>query len=218
MEVGTARIATELCSDRLVGFDGAFKLAYEILLRDDLGDAPLDDVHLFVEGREQFLGDAPLESLRNLAPGVPFLLGGPFIEALFPLCDGQLDFGVWPFKVDGKGDQRQSLLLHLGQQFPDLLLLEQQLPRPDRIVVVDRPVFIGADMHPQQPDLTVFHQRVPVLQIGISFSQRLYLRPFQHNARFNRIKDVILMTGFTVGNDDALFLFSHPKNFDIMVL
>jgi hypothetical protein len=60
VKIRSARVTSELHAEGRIGFDGSFELLHEILFRDYLGSASLDQIHLFMYAGEQFLSDSPV--------------------------------------------------------------------------------------------------------------------------------------------------------------
>lgn len=81
VKIRPAGVATELDIERSLGFDGLLDFPCKISFGYNLGDASPDDIHLFVERREQSsltpysLSDGPFRvTLRNVFPLVEFPL------------------------------------------------------------------------------------------------------------------------------------------------
>ena len=61
VKIGSAGITAEFHAKGSLGLDGSLKLLDKIVFGNDLRDAPPDEVHLFIDGWEQFLRDSPVK-------------------------------------------------------------------------------------------------------------------------------------------------------------
>src|SRR3990172_5936059 len=142
---------------------------------------------------------------------VPLLDAFPLVVRLLPLAEPDLDLGDVPAEIHPQRDQRESLLLHAGDQFPDLFPVEQELAVADRVVVVDVSLFERTDVHAREPDFPASHNRVYVPEVGASLPKGLDLRPFEGDSRFARFKNEIIVAGPAVcdNNLDGFVLCGH---------
>lgn len=76
--------------------------------------------------------------------------------------------------------------------------MEQELARPQGIVVEAVALIIGTDVHAQEEDFAVLDAAEAVLQIDLALAQGLDFRPRQGNAGFIRFMDKIIVTGLAV--------------------
>src|SRR5579859_274464 len=81
----------------------------------------------------------------------PTTFGFPLIPELFTLGECKFYFHSTIFEVHARRNQRQTLLLGLADQLTDLFFVHQQLPGPERGVIVDVAMLVFADMAVQQP-------------------------------------------------------------------
>ena len=93
----------------------------------------------------------------------------------FPLAQGQLNLGPAVFKIGTQGYQRQPFLGDLADQPTDFLLVEQQLPGSERVVVEDVGVAVRADVKLHQPDFAVGDFGVAFVHAGLAGPQGLDL-------------------------------------------
>src|SRR5438309_3792818 len=103
---------------------------------------------------------ASADGISCLFIGRTATLGLTLIPELFALGQSQFDFDSAVLKVQPRRDQRQTLLLGLTNQLPDLLGVHQQLSSPQRSVVMNVSMFVRPDVGVQQPDSTVFDQPI----------------------------------------------------------
>src|SRR5664280_1969053 len=86
----------------------------------------------------------------------------PFRLALVPVLlafrQGQLHLYPAVAEVQPRRNQRQSLLLRLADEFVQLILVHQQLPRAQGFMVEDVAVFVRADV---RIDLSLIHISEP---------------------------------------------------------
>src|SRR5215469_5538891 len=69
----------------------------------------------------------------HLPPGVGLGQGLPLVVLTLAAAESDLDLGTIVREVEAQGNQRIAALLHLAGQAGDLLCVEQQLPRPQRL-------------------------------------------------------------------------------------
>ena len=76
--------------------------------------------------------------------------------------------------------------------------MEQELARPQGIVVEAVALIIGTDVHAQEEDFAVLDAAEAVLQIDLALAQGLDFRPHQGNACFIRFMNKIIVTSLAV--------------------
>ena len=82
------------------------------------------------------------------------------------LAFGQPEFylGKAPLgEIDAERDEREPLLFRLAEELIDLLAVEEQFPRTERLVIHDVAVAVGADVAVVEKDLTFPHAGVTIL-------------------------------------------------------
>src|SRR5579862_4400295 len=160
--------------------------------------------------------DARLSTKRVAGPGVTAMtsatgtysaiaLSDPFalIVRVAPAREPQLDLGHAVAKVEAERHQRVSALLNAGAQAHDLPLVQEQLPGPHRIVVLDVALLVRADVKVQQPRLAAVDPRERVAEDHVSRPQRFHFRPGQRDPGLVRLLDPVLMPRAPVRRDDA---------------
>jgi hypothetical protein len=114
-----------------------------------------------------------------------------FIKELLSLSQAQLHLRLPIGKVETKGNECKSLLLNLTDESPDLLLMEKEFSRPQRIMIKSVAKVIRTDMCIDKKNLSIFNFPITVPEIGPSFPERLYLRSHKGNPClifiFNRV-------------------------------
>src|SRR5262249_61440243 len=92
-----------------------------------------------------------LDGALHLAPGVSLHQVAPLVAMLFPARDRELDLHSAVLEVEPCRDERQPLLAHLPVQGVDLTAVQEQPPRPHRLLV--RPVSpgLGPTLRPRPP-------------------------------------------------------------------
>jgi len=81
-------------------------------------------------------------------------------------------------------------------------VVEEELPLPGGLVIVDVTMTIGADMTVEKNHLPPLDLGVAVLKVGFALPQRLYLSPHQHNPRLQLLEDKVIVKRFLIGGDD----------------
>src|SRR2546425_2342638 len=105
--------------------------------------------------------------------------------------DSQLHFCDFLVEINSERNEGQALLRKFAEHPTDLLLMEEQLPVPFGIVIVDVALLERTDMQPDEPDFSILDDRVTVLEIGVSLAKGLDLRSLQDNAGFVAVEDEI---------------------------
>src|SRR5690606_3878673 len=127
----------------------------------------------------------PLDLPLLVPPGDGF----PLVPLLLSSGQGHLHLGNTPLvEVNAQRNEGDAAFLQLARQPPDLILVQQQLPRAGRLVVEPVPKRIRADMQVVQPHLPIPDEGVAVPQVRQASPQRLHFRARQHDARFKRVR------------------------------
>src|SRR6185503_15298041 len=140
----------------------------------------------------------------GFAIGLTPFLGLPLIPVLFALGNRQFALHLAVFEVKPRGDERMPLDLRLCHEPPNLVLMKQQLPCPSLVVVRYITVRIRSDMHIQKEGFAVFHKPVRVLQVRLSFANRLDLRPTQGHPGLEFLQQEVIVAGGPVMSGVAL--------------
>src|SRR5205807_4638811 len=87
-------------------------------------------------------------------PALGIALGDPFalVVEMAPPRNGQFHLGHPPPEVQPERDERITLLVGFRPQPRDLAAVEEELARPERVVVVDVPLRVRIDVQVVQPD------------------------------------------------------------------
>ena len=128
-----------------------------------------------------------------------FLIGGAtafglaLVPLLFALCEGEfyLDFAI--LKVHAGGDQRESLLLRLSDQFSNFFFVDQELAGAKRGVVGVVAVVIRADMAVEEPEFAILDQAVGIFQICRAGAYRFDLGPGQNHPSLEFFEQEVVM-------------------------
>ena len=134
------------------------------------------------------------------------------------LAFGQPEFylGKAPLgEIDAERDEREPLLSCLAEELIDLLAVEEQFPRTERLVIHDVAVAIGTDMAVVEKDLVALHAGVTILQVYATLSQGFDLRTLEHDARLELLFNEIVMVGLTIRNHcffEAVLFFPHQES------
>src|SRR5579862_2281607 len=116
--------------------------------------------------------------------------------------EGELDLGLAVAEVQGERDHRERLLLAPAHELVDLLAVDEELALP--VGVVGSPAgreLPLRDMDAEEPELAVLHAGVCVGELRLAVAERLHLTASQHDPGLERLEDVVVVTGATVGGD-----------------
>ena len=84
---------------------------------------------------------------------------------LLALGDGQFYLHLAVLEIDGQGDETVTLGLLQAVELGDLPLVGEERPGPERIVVEDVALLIGADVDADELQLSMLHHGIAVLQV-----------------------------------------------------
>ena len=76
---------------------------------------------------------------------------------VFAFADADLDFNMVPFPVGAQDGEGEALLLRLGQQLHDLVLVQQQAPGAAGLVRGVAGLLVGLNVTAIEPDLAAIH-------------------------------------------------------------
>ncbi len=130
---------------------------------------------------------------------------------LLPLAKPQLELHPAVLEIDLQGNQGIALTHHKPVQLADFLPVHQELFRAKRITVEDVALFVGADVHPLHPDLTLTDLGPAFLQIDLAQADAFDLGAKERNAAFVAFFHKIVVKSLFIGGDhfDPL-LMRHP--------
>src|ERR1035438_8441328 len=121
----------------------------------------------------------------------------PFCLALVPvlLAFRQSQLHLYPAvaEVTPRRGQRQSLLLRLSDEFVQLILVHQQLPRAQGFMVEDVAVFVRADVRIDQPEFAIFYQPVGVLEVSSSGAHGFHFGSAQGDTGFKLLQQKVVV-------------------------
>src|SRR4030043_2236038 len=106
-----------------------------------------------------------------------FLESLPLVKKFFPLCESQIYLDLSIDKVELDWNQRISPLFHLPDEAFDLLLVKEEFPRPQRIVILPVRLGIRADIRIDKEDLAPFDITVTIPEAHLSLPEGFDLRP-----------------------------------------
>jgi hypothetical protein len=101
-------------------------------------------------------------------------------------------------KVQSQWNNRQSLLLDVLRDAPDLLAVEQEFPSAQRIVVLPLTVAIRGDMALEEPEFTILDPCVGLLDRYGTFSDAFHLGSEKHNAALDLLEDFVPVSGLAI--------------------
>src|SRR5437588_10953716 len=108
--------------------------------------------------------DTERSSRSNRALHVELIVAALFFRSLvvelLALARGEGDFRFAPLEVDLERNERQPLTLDGADHLADLLAMQQELPRPRRLVIEVARLFVRRYVKIEQKNLTIFDDRV----------------------------------------------------------
>src|SRR5438445_342268 len=93
---------------------------------------------------------------RDFPLGVPFRDRLALVELALASGQADLDLGMVAGEVNAQRDERVTLLLHLADQARDLLAVQQELARAQRVMVHDVALSVWRDVNVLQLELPLF--------------------------------------------------------------
>ena len=132
-----------------------------------------------------------------------------FVVELLAFGQGNFALGATIVNIHLERHQRQPLLGGFSNQLAQLTAMQQQLPRPQRIVIHPVSVAVRTDVTIQQPDLSVLYETVAVLEIDLTFANRLDLGSLQHHAGFKGFEYVVVMVGLAIETGCFVSMMPH---------
>lgn len=130
----------------------------------------------------------------NVPLGILFGGGFAFVVLLFTFAEADQQLCITVARVNLQRHDRVAFLLRLAEQLGNLLLMKQQLARTRWIGRV-MPVALleRTDMHIVNEHFTVPDRRKSIVDVRFAVPNRLDLRTREHDARFVRLFDKIIM-------------------------
>jgi len=128
---------------------------------------------------------------------------GPLVVGLLSARQPDFDLDLVSLReVKLQRDERVASLFDLADEVANLLAVHQELALPVGIDVLPVPVAVRLDVHVEQPDLTLAHGCVRVLNRQPVVANRLDLGTGQHDAALEGFLDREVMVRTTVGRYD----------------
>ena len=110
------------------------------------------------------------------------------------------------FGIPTADHHRLEPLLCLPDQLVDLLPVQQQLPRAERLMVHDITVAVWTDVAMVQENLSVIDRRIAVLEIDATVAERFDLGPSQHDTGFQLFLDEVVVIGLAISRNDLVLI------------
>src|SRR5437763_7006287 len=161
------------------------------------------------------LRSAPLAVAHGplyVAPGLPLGQRHPLVVLPLAATYSQLQLDAPLLLVQLQGNERHAGFPRLPGQVPDLAAVEQELPRPGRLVVVAVALIVGGDVRVVQPRLAPLDPGVPLPQLDLAGSDRLHFRAGQDQPGLHVFQDVVIVERLAVGREN---LVRHRKLYTI---
>ena len=118
----------------------------------------------------------------------------------FAFAKAELNFGVPLGEVNLQRDDRHTLRVDLAGETVDFFLVEQQAAGAEWVDVVAITEFVGIDVGVVQPALAALNAGEGFVNGSAGVAEGFDLRALQFDARFVRLGDEIVATGFVVEN------------------
>src|SRR5690606_31609755 len=152
--------------------DGALLLLWQVVDRADrVGPGRGWRLH----GSLPALPLALAQGSLDLALAVPRAQRLPLVVLLLTARHRDLDLGDPARQIHLQGDDGEPFLLDAAQQAIDLLAMEQQLARAQRLVPEVTRLIVGGDVRVNQPQLAVARLDVALPQVDVPGANRLDL-------------------------------------------
>src|SRR6185436_9705088 len=88
--------------------------------------------------------------------------------------------------------------------------MEEELPRPERLVVRAVALSVRADVEPEEPGLGPLDLGVRLLQVRAAVAQGLHLGPLEHEAGLVGLEDLEVVMRPAVRRDELLAAVAVP--------
>ena len=134
----------------------------------------------------------------SLAIGFAAAFSFALVPILFAFRDGKLAFDATLPEIKPCRNERMTLELRLSDEFADFLLVQEELSRPERIVVADVAVGIWPNMGIQQESLAIFDDSVGVFQVSLAFTDGFDFGAAERDSALVSVEEEIVMTGGAV--------------------
>ncbi len=139
-----------------------------------------------------------------------FLDGLALVKCLLAFCQADHDLGLAADKVYLERNKGIAFLGDLADELADLFFMKQEFACPERLVVHNVAVGIGADAGVEQKHLAVLDNGVTVRQVREAQSQRLYLRALERHSRFKGLFNEVIVVCLAVCGDRGIcFILCH---------
>src|SRR3954466_4577753 len=131
---------------------------------------------------------------------------GALVEELFAFAEGKRDLGLSALEVELERYQRQTLTLDRADHLPDLLPVQQEFPRPRRLVIEVARLFVGRYVQVEQKYFSISDDRVGISDVGFPVAKRFDLTARQNHSCFPGIEDVVVVPGAFVPRHRLLLI------------
>ena len=138
---------------------------------------------------------------------------------IFPAGKSKLNFYLAAFYVHAQRHEGVPLFGEFAGEPFYLLLMEEELPLPQGIVVEPVTHLVERDVHPHEKDLTVFYPGIGFLDIHMLHPDRFDLGSLKCNTGLKCIEDLVLEPRFLVPYYfnyfiGHLFIFPGTRHFN----
>src|SRR6478752_2534485 len=147
---------------------------------------------------------AALERAFHLALHFPLRYVAALVALLLTARDGELDLDPAVLEVQPCRDERQALLAHRPVERVDLTPVEQELPRPNGLVVLAPALVVDRDLEAVQPRFAVAHVGIGLGHRRPPFAERLDLGAGQHDARLEPLQQLVFVARAAIFCDQLL--------------
>src|SRR5271157_1199532 len=114
------------------------------------------------------LFSSPGDGFAGFLVGGAAALGFTLVPLLLALGEGEFDFDSSVFEIHAGGDQGESLLLGLANEFANFFFVNQKFAGAQGGMVGGVAVVIGPNMAVEEPEFAVLDEAVGVLEIGLA--------------------------------------------------
>ena len=135
----------------------------------------------------------------------------PLVKELLSLCEGKVNLDPSVDKIELERNQRIPPLLHFADEAFDLSFVEQEFPRPQRVVVQSVGLGVGADVSIHKEDLALFDVPIAIPQVHLSLPKGLDLGPEQGDPGLDRLFDKVVIKSLSVLANHPFAHLSTPR-------
>src|SRR5438445_3988169 len=152
------------------------------------------------------LGAPALQGPFHLPLGIAVGEVAALVDPLLAAGDGDLDLHAPVLPVEAGRNEGQAPLPHLAVERVDLAPVEEELPRPGRIVVRTVALVVRLDLGADEPRVAVADLGVGLAERGAAVAEGLDLGAAEDEAGLDPVHPLLVVARTTVVDDQLLAL------------